>query len=72
MNSTVVSLPSNLKKDSYKVDGREFPFDDRDVRRVFRTFVKTARLTPFRFRDLRHTLLPDEGANHHTLYGAGC
>ena len=75
MNSTVQALLSNMLKSSdVGPQDRIFPLDARYLRRAFEKAVDSAKLTPFRFHDLRHTFasrLAMQGANDRTLMALG-
>jgi integrase len=55
MNSTVVSVLTELKASGPTGEEPIFTHTARYLRRAFDKSVKTAGLTPFRFHDLRHT-----------------
>ena len=74
MNSTVVSVLTELKTSGQTGEEPIFTHSERYLRRAFDKAVKTAGLTPFRFHDLRHTFasrLAMQGANDRTLMALG-
>jgi integrase len=74
MNSTVVSVLTELKTSGPTREEPIFTHSERYLRRAFDKAVKAAGLTPFRFHDLRHTFasrLAMQGANDRTLMALG-
>jgi integrase len=75
MNSVMQTLLTGLKTAQTPAPtDRVFPHDHRYLRRAFTKAVRDAKLSPFRFHDLRHTFasrLAMQGANDRTLMALG-